>query len=78
MGLQYRFWYGSNNLRDVLRLRGAIAKQTEEITVLTHRNQILEAEVLAIKANPAALEDRARTEHGMIKPGETFCLVVGP
>lgn len=74
--LQYNLWQGSGNIRDVLHLQQVIATQTEELKRLTQRNRQLSVEVAALKANPNALEERARTELGMIKKGEAFCLVV--
>lgn len=74
--LQLRLWEGSGSISDVLRLKLAIELQTEEIVRLTERNRQLDMEVKVLKANPAALEERARAELGMIKQGETFCIVV--
>ena len=45
---------------------------------LKHRNQALEADVKDLKHNGQAVEARARSELGLIKPGETFYQVVGP
>ncbi|HEY0506059.1 MAG TPA: septum formation initiator family protein, partial [Lysobacter sp.] len=41
-------------------------------------NAALAAEVEDLKSGEAAVEDRARSELGMIKPGETFYRVVEP
>ena len=76
--LQYRLWMGDGSIRDVVRLDNAIQTEREGIAKLADRNQRIDADVQALKANPAAFEDRARSELGMIKEGETFCLVVEP
>lgn len=76
--LQYRLWVGQGNLLDVWRLQKAITGEREGIAQLTKRNQILDAEVKFLKLRPDAFEERARAELGMIKHGETFCLVVEP
>ena len=76
--LQYRLIAGDGSIIDVLRLRRAISAEQEVVTKLEKRNQLLDAEVQALKAKPEALEERARTELGMVKEGETFCLVVEP
>lgn len=76
--LQFRLWQGAGGVRQVLRLKQAIALQTVEVEQLTERNRQLVAEVKALKTYPEAFEDRARTELGMIKQGETFCLIVEP
>jgi cell division protein FtsB len=74
--LQYRLWVGTGSLQDLWRLKHIILSQKEELNKQTERNNRLAAEVQAMKANPSALEERARAELGMIKKGETFCLVV--
>ena len=43
---------------------------------LKQRNDALAAEVRDLKSGEAAVEERARSELGMIKPGETFYRVV--
>lgn len=40
------------------------------------RNAVLDAEVRDLKQGTAAIEERARNELGMIKPGEVFFQVV--
>jgi cell division protein FtsB len=76
--LQYRLWGGQSTLLDVYRLRKAIVSEQKGMLELTKRNQTLDAEVKFLKLRPAALEERARAELGMVKKGETFCLVVEP
>jgi len=74
--LHYSLWYGTGSVFDMMRLGKTLALQTEEIQTLEIRNSTLRAEVKALKTYPQAFEERARLEHGMIKPGETFCLIV--
>lgn len=76
--LQYRLWVGQGNLLDVWRLRKAIVSEQKGLAELTKRNQTLDAEVKFLKLRPDAFEERARAELGMVKDGETFCLVVEP
>ena len=76
--LQYRLWEGAGSIKDIIRLKQAIKLQTFEVEKLKARNQQLDAEVQALKAEPRALEERARSELGMVKQDETFCLVVEP
>jgi len=47
-----------------------------QVARLEQRNQALAADVAELKSGEAAVEDRARAELGMIKPGETFYRVV--
>ncbi len=76
--LQYSLWGGEGSLLDVLRLSKAIVQEREGIAKLSQRNQTLDNEVQALKLHPEALEERARSELGMIKQGETFFIVVEP
>ncbi len=57
-------------------LRGRVSAQADENMKLEQRNQSLAADVAELKSGEAAVEDRARAELGMIKPGETFYRVV--
>lgn len=74
--LQYKLWYGSGGQRDVLALRAQIAAQTTENAKLQARNDALIAEVEDLKSGGEAVEERARSELGMAKPGETFYRVI--
>lgn len=74
--LQYRLWFGDGSLIKVWQLKQAIAAQQTENQRLNERNRALEAEVRDLKEGVAAIEERARTELGMIKDGETFYQVV--
>ena len=76
VGLQLKLWSGPGSMRDVDSLRIAVKKQADENDHLTQRNQALGADVLDLKHGDQAVEARARTELGLIKPGETFYQVV--
>lgn len=70
--LQYRLWVGEGSLADVHGLKQEIVAQTAELERLRARNEELKAEVADLQNGEAALEERARDELGMIKPGEAF------
>ncbi|MDC9725739.1 MAG: cell division protein FtsB [Gammaproteobacteria bacterium] len=70
--LQYRLWFSHDGLPSVLHLHRAVELQRQDNAVLEERNQVLTAEVQDLKSDLDALEERARSELGMIKPGETF------
>lgn len=74
--LQYRIWASDNGVRQVQRLRQAVAGQQAEDTRLAERNRQLAAEVRDLKTGMAALEERARSDLGMIARNETFYQVV--
>lgn len=74
--LQYRLWFGEGGRRSVAALEQRVAEQAGENAGLQQRNDALAAEVEDLKSGEAAVEERARSELGMIKPGETFYRVV--
>ncbi|CBA15667.1 cell division protein FtsB [Xanthomonas albilineans] len=74
--LQYRFWFGPGNSGEVLVLESQVEHQKRDNEGLQQRNAALAAEVKDLKDGEAAIEERARSELGMIKPGEKFYRVV--
>lgn len=77
-GLQYRLWFGEANLLQVWQLEQQILEQRQLNQQLTERNKRLEAEVQDLKQGLSALEERARSEMGMIREGETFYQLIEP
>jgi cell division protein FtsB len=78
LALQYRLWLSPNGMRDLWRTEQAIEVQTEENERLAERNRTLAAEVRDLKEGRAAIEERARTDLGMVGGNETFFQVVPP
>ena len=76
--LQYRLWFGNGGQREVAQLEAQVTRQARDNAGLQQRNDALAAEVEDLKSGEAAVEERARNELGMIKPGETFYQVVEP
>lgn len=74
--LQYDLWLGDGSLATIWRLQQSIESQQKENKVLAERNKALEAEVSDLKQGKEAIEERARSELGMIKKGETYIQVV--
>ncbi len=70
--LQYRVWFSGDGVSEVLRLRAAVASQEADNQRLSERNRQLAAEVRDLKQGFVALEERARTDLGMIGKNETF------
>ncbi len=76
--LQYRLWFGQGGASATASLQDKVERQGEENRGLQQRNEQLAAEVENLKSGESAAEERARSELGMIKPGETFYRVVDP
>lgn len=76
--LQYRIWVSPDGAREVLQLRQAVAAQNAGNEQLRARNQQLVAEVRDLKQGFGALEERARSELGLIAADETYYQVVQP
>ncbi len=74
--LQYRLWFGENNLSEFFSLREQITSQQQSNAKLVARNQVLKEEIFELANGTEALEERARNELGMVKEGETFYRVV--
>lgn len=70
--LQYDLWVGKGSVYDVRQLEIAIQLQKAENKVLRERNDALQAEVIDLKDGLDAIEERARTELGMIQKDEVF------
>ncbi len=76
LALQYPLWFGSGGLLAVWELRDANEAQSAENAQLKERNAALAADVDDLKQGIAAIEDRARTDLGMVKKGETYYQVI--
>jgi len=75
--LQYRIWFGDGSLRERSALESQIQALSAENEALASRNYVLASEVHAIRAGGQPLEAFARSELGMIMPGETLILIIG-
>lgn len=78
LALEIKLWAGEGGMRDVWRLEQRLAEQKQENLKLKQRNEELAAEVEDLKTGKDAIEERARSELGLIKPGEVFYQVVEP
>jgi cell division protein FtsB len=74
--LQYRIWFSEAGVRELDRLQRAVAAQRSANDQLSERNRELAAEVRDLKTGLDALEERARSDLGMIAGHETFYQVV--
>ena len=73
---QYDFWFGKNGYWDYQATTKEIAVHQQENERLSQRNQIISAEIKDLKEGVDAIEERARLQHEMVKPNETFYHIV--
>ena len=74
--LQYRLWVGDGGIPEVLELQQEISTIQTEKLQLEERNQALHAEVSDLKKGLDAIEERARSELGMIGKDEIFYQII--
>lgn len=74
--LQFQLWFGEGSMVEAWHLRQAVEAQREHNQQLVVRNKALEAEVQDLKQGMSAVEERARSELGMIREGETFYQII--
>jgi cell division protein FtsB len=70
--LQYPLWLGKGSWLKVWEVDQQVTTQHEINEKLKIRNTALDAEVRDLKQGYDAIEERARTELGMIKQDEVF------
>ena len=76
VALQLTMWFGEGGYRDVQRLSQRVDQQARENETLAQRNRELQAEVDDLRQGLEAIEERARSELGLIKENEEFYQVV--
>lgn len=76
LAMQAGLWLSDDGYRKTRELRQAVSAQRQQNRRLTERNAALEAEVVNLKNGHAAVEERARTDLGLIGRNETFYQVV--
>jgi len=74
--LQYKLWVGDGGIPEVLQLQREVSTIEAERLQLEERNQALHAEVSDLKKGLDAIEERARSEMGMIGKDETFYQII--
>jgi len=76
IAVQYRLWVGEGSFAEVVTLQRQVADQQAELEAIKARNEALQAEVDSLKQDREAVEERARSELGMIRDGEVFFQVI--
>lgn len=74
--LQYKLWIGNGSLTEVHHLKKARNELRDQNRKLEERNESLAAEVMDLKHGHEAVEERARSELGMIRSDETFYQII--
>jgi cell division protein FtsB len=74
--LQYQLWLGEDSVRVLNNLDSELEAQIQLNSQLEERNRLLEVEVYDLKNGLEAVEERARSELGMIAEGEIFFMVI--
>lgn len=76
LSLQYQLWLGDDSVRSLNMLEEELNAQRAVNEDLAARNRLLEIEVVDLKNGLEAVEERARSELGMIGEDETFYLII--
>lgn len=66
---------GENGYLATMQARGTQAELRDQIARMRIKNQQLKEEIHELRTNPKALEEAARRELNMIKPGETMVII---
>ena len=74
--LQLQLWIGAGSVHSLQELKDELAAQRDINAELEQRNKLVEIEVLDLKNGLEAVEERARSELGMIGERETFYLII--
>lgn len=74
--VQFQLWVGEDSLAGLWRLEQTVAEQKSENESLSQRNAQLAAEVEDLKSGLVTIEDRARSELGMVHEEETYYQIV--
>ena len=74
--LQYRLWFESDGVSDMVHLKKIISTQKAENEKLKKRNDELLFQIERLQKSRDAVEARARNELGMIKKDEMFYQVL--
>ncbi len=70
--LQGQMWFGRGSIPDVMRQRQALKEQKQQNAAAQLANDRLAAELHDLKDGLEMVEERARSEIGMVKPNEVF------
>lgn len=74
--LQVQLWFGAGGVITIVELHSSLAEQRAANERARGRNEALAAEVEDLQEGLDAVEERARSQLGMIREDETFYQVI--
>jgi cell division protein FtsB len=74
--LQHKLWVSPDGINQYWRVKKNIVQLNEENKQLQEKNDRLRAEVKDLKQGNNAIEEHARNELGLVKPGEKFYQII--
>jgi len=75
LALQGQLWFGRGSVPNVARLSEELAAQQRSNVQAEQANARLEAEIRDLREGLQMVEEKARSELGMVKPNEIFVQV---
>ncbi len=75
LAVQADLWFGKGNLPYVMSLKRQLAEQQAANDEARERNARVAAEVADLREGLEMVEEKARTELGMVRPNEIFVQV---
>ncbi|WP_296405660.1 septum formation initiator family protein [Psychrobacter sp.] len=72
LGLQYQYWLGKSGRDGLEKLHAETEIQQQLNDQMVDNNKVLRADVNDLKNGLEAVEEHARLDLGLVKPGETF------
>ncbi len=73
---QWILWFGNDGIIDLWESRQNLQASKLENLELEKRNDELKAEVIDLQTGLQAVEERARSELGLVKEDETFIQII--
>nr|WP_227543748.1 septum formation initiator family protein [Moraxella catarrhalis] len=70
--MQIQYWYGDYGHANLIAVKNQLHEQNRLNQEQINKNNILLADVKDLKSGLSAIEEHARLDLGLIKPGETF------
>jgi cell division protein FtsB len=76
IALQYHLWFGDGSWPRAQAVRSKFEFQIIDNERLQQSNATMEAEVLDLKTGLDAIEERARTDLGLVKQGDLYYQII--